>query len=59
MTHVVEANSRNPDPDEPWRYVCPECGRQVHGYASMKVAERWRCQDHGTFAMEDLEDLKA
>lgn len=28
---VSPANARKPDPDEPWRYVCAECGCQVYG----------------------------
>lgn len=26
---VPAAFSHKPDPDEPWRYVCPDCGGQI------------------------------
>ena len=26
---VRESHTKSPDPDEPWRYVCPECGGTV------------------------------
>jgi hypothetical protein len=31
--NIPERDSRKPDPDEPWRYVCPDCGCQVSGQA--------------------------
>lgn len=27
---IPESDSRKPDPVEPWRYVCPDCGGQVN-----------------------------
>lgn len=36
---VSEAHSRKPDPNQPWRYVCPECGSQVTGNASFAGAK--------------------
>jgi len=26
---VPEAHSRKPDPEQPWRYVCPDCGSHL------------------------------
>jgi len=46
-----------PDPEEPWRYVCPECGNQVyrakhnHGYYCET------CQSGG-YAKDELYDKK-
>lgn len=43
-----------PDPDEPWRYVCPDCGRQVHRQPS---TTRYRCHHCGeSFAFDALRD---
>lgn len=28
---IPAAGERKPDPDDPWRYVCPDCACQVHG----------------------------
>lgn len=36
MTHTNDGpHSRKPDPEEPWRYACPECGSvDVSHYAT-------------------------
>jgi hypothetical protein len=55
MMPVQPSHSRKPDPDQPWRYVCPECGRQVNG--SMKQPnDKFRCHEHGQFTFDELED---
>lgn len=33
-----------PDPDEPWRYVCPECKAQVSGNKSMVTYYCEKCE---------------
>jgi len=32
LTEVSRAHKSKPDRSEPWRYVCPQCGRQVDGW---------------------------
>jgi len=51
------AYSRKPDPDEPWRYACPECGRQAQGTAK-RYYTPYHCPDHGTFTKDELVDKK-
>jgi hypothetical protein len=40
---LKEAHSRKPDPDEPWRYVCPDCRVQVFDKPST-AAGTFRCK---------------
>jgi len=65
MTTILEQYARKPDPSEPWRYVCPRCGGQVHGTATGPNQRgsreySFRCVPCGeTYAIEDLRDRKA
>lgn len=55
---VARSGVTKPDPDEPWRYVCPDCGGQVHGDHNA-VSRPYRCTRCGSwFARDDLEDQK-
>jgi len=48
--------STKPDPDEPFRYVCPECERQVYREPKDSV---YRCEGCGEgYKMDGLLDLK-
>lgn len=53
---VPKAYRRKPDPDEPWRYVCPDCGGQVRGDGLMYECKREDCRE--TYDKNDLRDLK-
>lgn len=35
-------HGRKPDPDEPWRYVCPRCELQVQG---KPTSSKYRCDN--------------
>lgn len=53
-------NRTKPDPNQPWRYVCPECYpekvKQVH---RSKQTKRYRCSECSTtFEMNELFDQK-
>ena len=51
------ADSRKPDPDEPFRYVCPDCRSQVNGAQSSLAG--YRCEHcQKTYSRSDLYDLK-
>ena len=39
---ITEQDARKPDPDEPWRYVCPRCFNQVDGRDRAKHGYRCR-----------------
>lgn len=53
---VPEAGTAKPDPSEPWRYVCPDCGGQVNGD---RKSSKYRCKRCGEgFLFEDLHDKK-
>lgn len=53
-SEVPAAGCCKPDPSEPWRYVCPECGGQVQGNGL-----RYRCTTCGVFhGKDDLRDKK-
>jgi len=41
VTPYQPAHSSKPDPDEPWRYVCPDCRGQV--YHNDDRAGSFRC----------------
>lgn len=57
-TEIPKRDSRKPDPSEPWRYVCPECGCQVRGNHS--TVDRYRCRGCETaWDGDELEDKKA
>lgn len=44
-----------PDPEEPWRYVCPGCGNQVYRTANTR---KYRCEKcYESFDKKELEDL--
>lgn len=48
------AHSRKPDPAEPWRYVCPDCGRHVQGAENTR---KFRCVHCGeSFDKDELHD---
>lgn len=51
---VPEAYVRKPDPDEPWRYVCPDCGGQVQADGLQYDCTTCR----GMWDRNDLRDLK-
>ena len=52
---VNHAHSDKPDSDEPWRYVCPNCGGQVAGGGN----RLYRCSTCGKDSAEsDLRDKK-
>lgn len=53
---VPAAGSRKPDPSEPWRYVCPECG----GYPNRECSQTaYRCSRCKQFWQEsELRDKK-
>lgn len=55
---VQEAYRTKPDPDEPWRYVCPNCGGQVHANAQArrKPYQCTRCRK--TWRKDGLRDKK-
>lgn len=36
---IPKRDSRKPDPDEPWRYVCPDC----HGQVTKGKCHRYYC----------------
>lgn len=45
-----------PDPDEPWRYTCPDCRRQVTRH---KRGYTYRCPHCGeSYQFEELYDEK-
>lgn len=51
------AFAAKPDPEEPWRYVCPDCEKQVR-YNSDR-AGTYRCDTcDDTYPREDLLDQK-
>lgn len=55
---VAPANVTKPDPSEPWRYVCPDCGGQVHGDHNA-VTRPYKCSRCGEYhAKDDLADKK-
>lgn len=51
-----EADTTKPDPDEPWRFVCPDCGRQPTDRAS--GAKFWCESCEESLEKADLKDLK-
>ena len=53
---VPEAGTRKPDPSEPWRYVCPDCG----GYPNRECSQTaYRCSRCGSFwERDELHDKK-
>lgn len=56
VDRIPPIDSRKPDPDEPWRYVCPECGCQVtKGQASLWF-KCWGCSE--TWEYKELWDQK-
>ncbi|WP_262174981.1 hypothetical protein [Haloarcula laminariae] len=52
---VSPADARKPDSEEPYRYVCPECGRQVQGH---ERSTNYYCDDCGAFDRDELIDQK-
>lgn len=51
---VSERFRGKPDIDEPWRYVCPECGKQVW---KKKRGTSYECNSrHGPFDKAELRD---
>ncbi|MFC7077759.1 hypothetical protein [Haloarcula halophila] len=52
---ISPADARKPDSDEPYRFACPDCGRQVYGHTQ---SENYRCPDCGTFEKDELVDRK-
>lgn len=54
---VPKDNERKPDPGEPWRYVCPNCYRQIKGVAK---SQKFVCDNCGErFTERELHDQKA
>lgn len=53
---VPEAGTRKPDPSEPWRYVCPDCGGQVQGSGRVYECKRESCRT--TWEKFELHDKK-
>lgn len=53
---VPPCHQRKPDPDEPWRYVCPNCGGQVYGRAKHTKYECSSCAV--SWYRDELEDLR-
>jgi transposase-like protein len=55
-SEISESGNSKPSPKELWRYVCPNCEKQVyrsHG------GFRYRCNDcEEMFEKDDLKDLK-
>jgi DNA-directed RNA polymerase subunit RPC12/RpoP len=46
--------STRPDPDEPWRYGCPDCGNpQLNEYAHAGDERHFLCADCGHRVRED------
>jgi len=43
-----------PDPDEPWRFTCPDCGNQVYRHVRKKVYHCQSCRE--TYKKRDLND---
>jgi hypothetical protein len=55
---VPEEHSHKPDPDEPWRYVCPADGGQVHSRKNM-AASLFKCDKCGQkWQFGELRDKK-
>jgi DNA-directed RNA polymerase subunit RPC12/RpoP len=46
-------HGRKPDPEEPYRYVCPDCAAQVN--SATNNSERYYCHECGRFF--DFEEL--
>jgi DNA-directed RNA polymerase subunit RPC12/RpoP len=56
VNYLPEAYGSKPDPDEPWRYVCPDCGRQI---VTARGIQKYRCRNCSkTFEFEELRDKK-
>jgi hypothetical protein len=53
---ISPADARKPDSDEPWRFVCPDCGRQVRGE---RKSRRYYCRDCGAFEKAELTDKRS
>ena len=51
------AHSSKPDRDEPWRYVCPDCGSQVDG-SHARQGEYRCCSCRSQHPPENLLDQK-
>lgn len=52
----VTTHARKPDPDEPWRYVCPDCGGQPQ---RGRNADTFQCSTcNRAWDRDDLVDLK-
>jgi hypothetical protein len=43
-----------PDPDEPWRFTCPECDSQVYRHERKKTYNCQKCG--GNWKKRDLND---
>lgn len=54
---VPQADIRKPSPDEPYRYVCPECRGQVHGQYHTLLNFRCSSCDE-TWERDELYDQK-
>jgi len=49
-------HERKPDPSEPWRYVCPDCGGQVYSNDSRMTYQCSTC--NGSYSEDELIDKK-
>lgn len=48
-TRFNKAHSDKPDPEEPWRYVCPDCHGQVSEWGGLK----YKCSSCGKNTQKD------
>lgn len=56
MNPIPPAGRSKPDPDNPYRYVCPDCGSQVH---RGNRSRQYHCQACETwYAFDELQDKK-
>lgn len=57
MNDIPRDAERKPDPDEPFRYVCPQCDKQVNG--SKSTIDTYHCNHcPAAYDFDELYDLK-
>jgi len=56
LTEVSRAHKSKPDRSEPWRYVCPQCGRQVDGWNAAQG--EYECENGHQHTRSELHDKK-
>jgi len=49
-----EPHAHKPDPDEPWRYACPDCGsvNVQHQHTVTCDERRFQCQECNWYGVE-------